>query len=328
MPAVVVRPRSQATPAMDPAPPPASPAPPAAPAVTVLMSVYNGERYLRRSVDSVLAQTYTDFEFLILDDGSTDGSLAILREYAAADPRVRLVSRPNKGLTKTLNEGLHLARGRYVARMDGDDVCLPRRLAVQVEYLDRHPDVVLVGGQVELIDPDGLLICLKDKMWLDHADIDQALMTRGWPLVHPAVTMRRDALLAVNGFDETYVTNQDHDLFLRLAEYGRVANLPDVLLQYRQHFESVSLAKADRQAQVVGDILRQAYARRGLPFPEDMRQARSRMMTPAQHYTSWCWDALAAHNRRTARWHAWQVLRRQPLAKRSYRLLFCAIRGH
>ncbi len=253
--------------------------------VTVLMSVFNGERYLRTCIDSVLAQTYTDFEFVVIDDGSTDRSADVVRQYAAADARVRLVSRPNKGLTKTLNEGLALARGKYLARMDGDDVCLPRRLAGQVQYLDAHPDCVLVGGQVELIDPDGLLICLKDKMWLDHADIDQALMTRGWPLVHPAVTMRMDALRAVGGFNEKYVTNQDHDLFLRLAEHGRVANLPDVLLQYRQHFESVSLAKAEQQAHVVGDILAEAYARRGLPLPDNMRHSRSRQMTPVQHYT-------------------------------------------
>src|SRR3954468_5693657 len=121
-----------------------------APTVSVLLAVYNARRYLRQAIDSILAQTFTDFEFIIIDDGSTDDTLAILREYEKRDGRIRLISRPNKGLTTTLNEGLALARGEFLARMDGDDVALPTRFEKQVTYLRDHPECVLVGSRVLL----------------------------------------------------------------------------------------------------------------------------------------------------------------------------------
>src|SRR4051812_26679567 len=126
----------------------------ASPTVSVLMAVYNGEQYLREAVNSILSQTFKDFEFIIIDDGSTDRSPELLASYARADSRVKLISRPNKGLTKSLNEGLHAARGEFVARMDGDDISLPERFERQVSYLREHPEVVLVGSRVEFIDPD------------------------------------------------------------------------------------------------------------------------------------------------------------------------------
>ena len=300
----------------------------AAPTVTVLMAVYNGQQYLRRAVDSVLAQTFTDFDFVVIDDGSTDGSAEILRAYAAADPRVRLISRPNRGLTPSLNEGLRAAAGRYVARMDSDDVCLPERFAAQVAFLDAHPDVTLVGTEVELIDPAGLPIRTMPQLWGDHASIDRALLTKGWPLVHPAVMFRRDAVMALGGYDERYRTNQDHDLFLRIAEHGQLANIPRVLLKYRQHFTSVSLAKSKQQAEVVRDILREAYRRRGLTMPAAMETLSPRVLDQRGYYTAWFHEALDAGHLRTARHHAYQVFKRAPLSKDTYRLLFRAARRH
>src|SRR4051794_24772902 len=115
---------------------------PPPPPISVLLAVYNGGRYLRAAVDSILTQTFTDFEFIIIDDGSTDGSLATLREFAQRDPRINLVSRPNKGLTVTLNEGIALARGEFLARMDADDIALPQRFEKQIAYLRDHPECV------------------------------------------------------------------------------------------------------------------------------------------------------------------------------------------
>src|SRR6476661_6105481 len=125
------------------------------PPVSVLMPVYNAGRYVAEAVESILGQTYADFEFLIVDDGSTDRSRAILERYAARDPRIRLVSRPNTGYAAALNELLGLARGELVARMDADDVALPERLLRQVNYLRAHPEVVCVGTAVHLIDGGG-----------------------------------------------------------------------------------------------------------------------------------------------------------------------------
>src|SRR5512135_1833139 len=129
------------------------------PLISVCMPVYNAERYIARAVESILGQTFGDFEFLILDDGSTDGSLEILRRYANHDPRIRLTSRPNKGLPPSLNELVDQARGEFIARMDADDVALPERFARQVEYLRAHPDCVLVGSRVQLVDPEGDPLC-------------------------------------------------------------------------------------------------------------------------------------------------------------------------
>jgi glycosyltransferase involved in cell wall biosynthesis len=297
------------------------------PTVTVLMAVYNGQRYLRDAVNSVLSQTFKDFEFIIIDDGSTDECPKLLASYARADQRIRLITRPNKGLTKSLNEGLQLARGEFVARMDADDVCFPERLERQVMYLRDHPNVCMVGSRVEFIDPDGLAINVKPGMMMTHQDIDAALLTKGWPIVHPAVMMRTAAVRAIGGYSETYLTNQDHDLFLRLAEHGKLANQQDVLLKYRQHFESISLAKSKLQGDMVEAILREAYVRRRLPMPPGLLDSRPRPMTKLDHHRRWCWAALAAGNVETARRHAVATLKKKPLSPQSWRMVYCAVRG-
>ena len=251
----------------------------------------------------------------------------LLRSYAKADARIRLISRPNKGLTKSLNEGLQLARGEFIARMDSDDVSLPERFERQVMYLRDHPDVAMVGSRVEFIDPDGFSINLKPGMTLTHEEIDSALMRKGWPVVHPAVMMRRDSVLDVGGYSEQFLTNQDHDLFLRLAEKYRLANLSDVLLQYRQHFESISLAKSKLQGDMVEAILREAYERRGLMMPPGLLNSRPRAMTPLDHHRRWCWAALSGGNLKTARRHAAATFKQKPLSPQTWRMVYCALRG-
>jgi glycosyltransferase involved in cell wall biosynthesis len=125
---------------------------PSEPAISVLMPVYNTERYVAEAVESILAQTFRNFEFLIIDDGSTDRSLSILKRYAERDPRIYLVSRPNTGYVIALNEMLAMARGEFIARIDADDIALPERFEVQVAYLREHPEVVCLGSKVQFID--------------------------------------------------------------------------------------------------------------------------------------------------------------------------------
>ncbi len=160
------------------------------------MSVYNGEKYLREAIDSILGQTFKDFEFLIIDDGSTDSSVEIIRSYA--DPRIRLIqNEENIGLSRSLNKGLKLARGEYIARMDADDISLPRRLAAQVGLLDKQPDIGLVGTSIQLIDCDGERMHVH-RVPTTHAQILWALCFTT-PLAHPSVVFRKVIIECVGG---------------------------------------------------------------------------------------------------------------------------------
>ena len=215
------------------------------PVVSVVMAVHNGERFLAEAVESILNQTFSDFEFLIIDDGSTDGSSAILSAYAARDARIRLISQPNQGLTRSLNAGIKLARGEYIARFDADDISLPQRFALQVSAFRSDLTLILIGSDVELITDDGLFLGARGNA-TDHREIRKKLLLGdGSALTHPAVMIRQSALKAIGGYDESFAVGQDLDLFLRLSEVGRVGNLPDRLLLWRQHNSSVNRTRTD-----------------------------------------------------------------------------------
>ena len=227
------------------------------------MSVYNAGAFLRPAMDSILGQSVRDVEFVIVDDGSTDESPRVLREYAGRDPRIRLTVRGNKGLTVTLNEGLEQARGEFVARMDCDDVSLPGRFEKQLAFLRAHPEVVCAGGHFELIDEKGRLLT-RLRPPADDGTI-QALLLRGHTAIcHPAAMMRRDAVARVGGYDPHFRTTQDLDLWLRLGEVGRLANVPDVVLQFRQHDGSVSETRREEQRRYGRDAVERAWKRRGI----------------------------------------------------------------
>lgn len=299
----------------------------ACPAISVLMSAYNSERYVREAVESILNQTFGDFELILIDDGSKDSSPQILTELADRDARIRFISRLNKGLTKTLNEALSLARAPLIARMDADDVSMPDRFEKQVEYLESHPECVCVGSRVELIDPLGSVFRTSDHK-LMHEEIDAGLMKGvGWSIVHPVAMIRRDALEKVGGYREQFETSQDLDLFLRLAEVGRLANLPDVLLQYRQHFESVAFHKHEKQWKVKQTIVADAYRRRGLTTPAEWPFEKRVIHPPSDQLRQWAWAALKRGRLDVARKHAWASLKLKPFSKESWRVAYCALRG-
>lgn len=210
------------------------------PRITVAMSVYNNAAYLAEALDSILAQSFGDFELVIVDDGSTDASPAIIDGYAAADPRIRVIRQANQGLIASLNHIIAVARGTYVARMDGDDVALPERFAQQVAFLDANPDHGLVGTQIWAIDERGER---QSDRRIDHplsAEHIAAALPTASPLCHPSVMMRRDLLEAVGGYRAAYRHCEDYDLWLRLAERTRMANLPARLHLYRYSPTQVS----------------------------------------------------------------------------------------
>lgn len=297
------------------------------PAISVLLPVYNAELYLRIAVESILAQTFKNFELIAVDDGSTDRSLALLQEYANRDPRVRVISRPNTGIAGALNDGLAVAQGELVARMDADDISLPHRFQLQLAYLRAHPDCVLLGSRVLLVDPYGTPLYDTNHS-LTHEQIEAELLAGvGWAVVHPVAMMRTDAVRRAGGYRTEFVPIEDLDLFLRLVETGRAANLPDVLLQYRQHPQSANRTRFAEQESKKRACVADGYRRRGLSMPADWAP-RPRVVTPVTtELRNWGWTALQKGRTSAARRHALAVLRRQPWSPESWKLMYCALRG-
>lgn len=210
-------------------------------------------RFLREAIESVLNQTFSDFELIIIDDGSTDGSDKIIREFAARDGRIRVVTQQNKGLVASLNLALSLARGEFFARMDADDVCMNNRFQVQLEYLLAHPDVGVVGGNIAAIDEAGNF--LQSVVYPQGDDAREALL-RGSPVAHPAVLARTAVLRLVGGYRAYYRHCEDYDLWLRVSECARLDNVDTCVLSYRHHRSSVSVINSMDQR--IGTCIAQA----------------------------------------------------------------------
>jgi len=208
------------------------------------MSVYNGAQYLREAVDSILTQTYSDFEFIVIDDGSTDHTWEVLNCFV--DPRIRLVrNTENIGLTESLNKGLGLATGEYIARMDADDIGLPRRLEKQVAFLNTHPEIGVLGTAVQIIDGQ------EKKSSIRRYPTQDSLI--GWhlcfedPIAHPTTMIRTDLLREVGGYNQDMATAQDYDLWRRLRLITQEANSAEVLLYLRRHEACITRARHDEQ---------------------------------------------------------------------------------
>jgi glycosyltransferase involved in cell wall biosynthesis len=224
----------------------------------VVLPVHNGEDQLEAAVDSILGQTFDDLELIVVDDGSTDRSPAVLQEVARRDPRVRVCRQEHGGIVAALNRGAGLARAPYLARMDADDVAVPDRLAKQVTFLDTNPGVALVGGSVEYILGEGRRLRLRS-LPTEPADIADRLMAGKHCFVHPTVMMRTEALAQVGGYRPAFEGAEDADLWLRLAERFPLANLPDVVLAKRVHPGQVSTRRMERG--IVRLLAAQAAAR-------------------------------------------------------------------
>jgi glycosyltransferase involved in cell wall biosynthesis len=214
------------------------------PKVSVIMSVYNGEKYLREAIDSILGQTFKDFEFLIIDDGSTDSSADIVRSYC--DPRIRVFKQENAGLTKSLNKGLKLANGDYIARQDADDISLPFRLEKQVEFLDKHTDVVIVSSNIEFMDDRGESLGKTDRA-TDSDLIAWYLLFYNHIGGHSQVMFRHQPVMKLGGYSEALRCTQDYELWVRLAKSHEIVILPDVLLRWRKHDDNISVKNRDEQ---------------------------------------------------------------------------------
>jgi hypothetical protein len=245
------------------------------PKVTVLMPVHNGAAYLRDAVVSVLNQTFTDFEFIIVDDGSTDETPDILAAFD--DPRIVVVRNPtNLGLVASLNLGIDRARGEYIARMDADDICMRGRLWAQVRYLDRHPEVGLLGTGFVRIDAQGVVL---SPFWLVPSDeVPGTLAYLRWSLLwrtsvqHPTAMIRRSALGEMR-YEADYFTAEDYELWARMGHVTGVARLPGAYLSYRTNPAGVSVTKQQKQLETHFAITLREISRflGSAPNPETLR---------------------------------------------------------
>jgi glycosyltransferase involved in cell wall biosynthesis len=238
----------------------------AIPAVSVVLSVRDGERYLAEALDSVLAQTFADFELVVVDDGSTDSSPGIVAEYAARDGRIVVHRQEAAGLVTSLNRGVTLARARLIARLDADDIALSRRLELQVACLDSHPRLGLVGGAVEFVGEGGRQFA-ETRYPSTDAEIRGAF-AETTPFVHSAVTMRRAAFEAAGGYRGQFRHAEDLDLWLRIADDWEVANLPEPVVRYRVHERQLTGQELEQGSiSAVGARLASKARSAGLPDP-------------------------------------------------------------
>jgi glycosyltransferase involved in cell wall biosynthesis len=207
-------------------------------AVSVVMPAFNAAEFLDEAVCSILDQTFRDFEFIIVDDGSTDDTACILQKYANADRRVRILRQEKEGLVAALNRGCQLARGRYIARMDADDISLPQRIERQIEFLERHPEIGILGTWASRIDGNGSVVgdwCLspnpKVLKWNHFFNVC---------VIHPTVVMRREVLEKVNFYRPDAGHSEDRDLWLRASAITEFSNVPEILLKFRVWPKSTS----------------------------------------------------------------------------------------
>ena len=229
------------------------------PKISVVMSVYNAEKYLDEAIESILKQTYKDFEFIIINDGSIDKSLEIIEKYKQQDERIVLISRENKGLIASLNEGIEKARGKYIARMDADDISLPKRFEEQLKIMENDKEIVVCGSWINVFGENR-----KEKIskYFQYDKEIKANLIMSCCFAHPSVMMRRDAFLDNNiWYDENFKNAEDYHLWTQLARVGKFYNIPKVLLNYRfleTSITRVAEKEVEKRYQVVKNIFQEA----------------------------------------------------------------------
>ncbi|MDP6525628.1 MAG: glycosyltransferase [Kiritimatiellia bacterium] len=281
------------------------------PRISVLIPVFNGQKDLAETLESVLQQTYDDWEMIAIDDGSSDRTPEILVAYGDRDRRIRVVRQDNAGITKALNAGITHVRGDYVARLDCGDICVPERFERQTSFLEAHPDVVVVGSFAERVTPEGwpVDVCRPP---CDHEAIDGLYMSgHGGGILHTAAMIRGTALQEVKGYREEFTCAQDTDLWLRLGETGRLANIPEVLLVIRHSLFGISSSMRSLQIEMSRRAIHCARERRGLQALEEPPQ-RWLPEGKADLIASWARSALLEGHYGTASRCAWKALLRKP----------------
>ncbi len=256
--------------------------------ISVIMSNYNTpEEYLRYSIESILNQTYNYFEFIIIDDCSTDSSVEIIKSYN--DPRIVLIQNEiNSGLTKSLNNGLSVAQGEFIARMDSDDYSYPKRFQKQIEYMNSHPDTIVCGTWINYFgegaavkNNSGLYRVLPDRETMKI----QLLFDNSTNIVHPTAMFRHKMLLDNNlKYNEAYKFAQDYRMWVDCCRIGTCYNLPEVLLKYRVHNKSITGDKSTEQAECAKNIMIEQLSWLGLEKPNNFDLVHIGLLSQRKKY--------------------------------------------
>lgn len=224
------------------------------------MAAHNAATFLREAIQSILDQSFQDFEFVIINDGSTDGTEAVLNSFLELDARIRIFNQPHAGLTRSLNRGLKLCSCGLVARMDADDISHPDRLAKQFAFMEAHPEVSVLGCRYRTVANDGSILGCSPKA-LARPQEAMWRLPFGSTLPHPGVIFRKDAVVSAGAYDEDRQHAQDYDLWCRLVRMGHgIANLPDLLLDYRAHPKQVSSVHGHAQRDAAQTIAQQFFS--------------------------------------------------------------------
>lgn len=296
------------------------------PHISVILPVFNAAAYVRQAVESVLAQTFSDFELVVIDDGSTDGSDRLLSELARMDSRIRLLAQENQGYSRTLNTAFQLAGGEFIARMDADDICLPMRFELQRQFLTDHPEIGVVGSRVLLIDPEGAPVC-ESFLEQHHEEIDRCHMAFcGSAIAHPSVLIRASLLGDVGGYRTEFEPAEDLDLWLRLAERTRLANIPQALLKYRLLEKSVSHTRRSEQRDKMIRAVDEAHSRRRSShnISQNNGAAVKAALPPRIQWARMAFDAGEISNARVL---ARKAILRHPAQQRAWRSLAASLLG-
>jgi len=230
------------------------------PLVSVIIPVHNGEKYIKESIDSCLGQTYKNIEIIVVDDKSEDNTLNILKDYG--DRITTVPVEKQNGLGNVINIGIRKSKGKYIARMDADDIMYPTRIEKQVKYLESHPDCVAVGGQIDIIDENGNITGHREYA-VEDKDIKKNLFLFQ-PFAHPAVTLRRSTLEEIGLYPENIWKVEDVKLFLILSTKGEFHNLEDTVLKYRMTFKTESQSKMLDHFKKTNDIRNWAVKELGI----------------------------------------------------------------
>jgi glycosyltransferase involved in cell wall biosynthesis len=253
------------------------------PKITVIMPVYNGSRYIQRAIESILLQSFQDFEFIIIDDGSIDESVAIVKEYD--DSRIHLIqNKSNLGISHSLNIGIQHSSSELIARMDCDDISMPERLQLQWQYMNQHQQIAICGTRTKIIDDNGNILAIKNSKLCDQT-IKVALFYGETSIAHPTVIMRRQFLKRYNlKYNLQYQYAEDYDLWCRCSFLTKLNNLAEPLVYYRDHYKSVSYIYNNLQRKTARAILKQYLIALGVPFTDQELQCHFQFSLPMNEY--------------------------------------------
>ena len=294
------------------------------PKVSILLPVRNAAVFLPEAIASLDAQTFCHWECLAIDDGSTDSSSTLLECWQQRDERVRIIKGHGKGIVQALNRALALASAPLIARMDADDISLPGRLEQQVHFLSTHPDIIACGTGALMIDPAGRALCPINPPQAHDTIMDALLRGGATAIVHPTLMVRKKPLEAIHGYREPYRHVEDYDLYLRLSDCGKLANLGDILLHYRQHPSSANVTQRLIQRELRLSALNDYRRSRDLDDMTDLPFGRQHLNSLADLYADWSNKAAIGGHTGVAMYYALRSILREWWKLKRWKLIWQA----